>query len=779
MKLFNMYLLKRNSSLSLLTSVSLATLLTACNGGSEGGSDNPVITSPVDNTAIFSANIGNNAIVGERTSINVTGYVNTSDDSEFEITSVESLSGDACQVVSFGSTSFYVSSNETQDCLYQYRVSPMSSSAQSESYVRVASASTYASTSLPRITASTTENQEIIIDLETELGASMPDSSYELQEQMVVIGNGSATYLDSQRIQFTPTGKGLSEIFYSYESDSAIKQGTISVSVSELTENTPPTANAFAHQELIKLGESTTIDVASYVSDLDGDNVQLVSVEGFNSTIALLSPTDVTNTQFTFESTTPGAHDVAYTVSDHMGGYTTSVARIEVEPDFSLIQDWEDIVTYDPVIDTEIRFFAPMTKVYADYVNASYTSTYTENGEYGLKDAEVVTQTLTQARQYCKVRGGRLPLQRELETLIANETSAFSNHNWPTSKKFWTADKVSELNAATVNLHEGSVGEAAATGARYTTCVDLSEGVKDFSSVIESSSAVSNRYDYRVQVFDPDGNLAPFTDVTLESVYERGVFQNREPISHLTTDDLGVINDSYFDISFSDEVVLIEVSSAEELFPFVPEDDQLAIDVTDPSLWSSDEYWNKRIYEPDEQGLMLMPDVSNSKLFHIYETPFNGENFVIRFRVTADSRSSRGEFAVMIQQLGSDQSTWEQDGVIQTGNTRPYPVGEPTAFGLNVNLYGSTPVSLFEGGEVSSSTNISFRDPDRYYWFDKRGEEVFVYTSLTEDRPAQPSGSFGITGGVDLTNPYWLSIGGKNSDPSKNYRISELHMAAY
>ncbi|MCX2793293.1 hypothetical protein, partial [Vibrio sp. Sgm 5] len=68
----------------------------------------------------------------------------------------------------------------------------MSSSAQSESYVRVVSASTYASTSLPRITASTTENQEVVIDLETELGASMPDSSYELQEQVVVIGNGSA-----------------------------------------------------------------------------------------------------------------------------------------------------------------------------------------------------------------------------------------------------------------------------------------------------------------------------------------------------------------------------------------------------------------------------------------------------------------------------------------------------------------------------------------------------------------------------------------------------------
>ncbi|WP_104025448.1 hypothetical protein [Vibrio hyugaensis] len=778
MKLFNMYPLKRNSSLSLLTSVSLATLLTACNGGSEGGSDNPVITSPVDNTAIFSANISNNAIVGERTSINVTGYVNTSDDSEFEITSVESLSGDACQVVSSGSTSFDVSSNETQDCLYQYRVSPMNSSAQSESYVRVASASTYASTSLPRITASTTEDQEVIIDLETELGASMPDSSYELQEQMVVVGNGSATYLDSQRIQFTPTGKGQSEIFYSYESDSAIKQGTISVSVSELTENTPPTANAFAHQELIKLGESTTIDVASYVSDLDGDNVQLVSVEDFNSTIALLSPTDVTNTQFTFESTTPGAHDVAYTVSDHMGGYTTSVARIEVEPDFSLIQDWEDIVTYDPVIESDIRFFAPMTKVYADYVNASYTSTYTENGEYGLKDAEVVTQTLTQAREYCKIRGGRLPLQRELETLIANETSAFSNHNWPTSKKYWTAENVSETNTAVVNLHDGIVGDKSKTGDMYTTCIHLSNGVKDFSSLVDMPVEVSNRFKYMAQIFDPDGNLAPFADVTIASVNHRGVFQNNEAISHLVASEEGTIEQPYFNTSFSSEVISTEISSAKAFFPLIFTGEDLKIDVTDPMLWSTETYHTAPIFEPDEHGLMLLPDVEDSKLFHVYKKPFIGENFSIRYRITADEILGWGEYSVVIQQIGFEQDSWAEEGIMLTGNSESYPENNETVFGLNVQFY-QNPASLIEKGRKSVTKSMKLNEPGRYYWLEKRGNEVFVYTSLTQERPAEESGKFELTEDIDLSQPYWLSLGGKNLEMQTNYRVSELYMSAY
>ncbi|YCO05232.1 adhesion domain-containing protein [Vibrio sp. VNB-15] len=625
MKPFNKPLLKRNSSLSLLAGASLTTLLTACNGGGDSGHQAPVVTAPTDNTAIYSTNISDNILVGERAAIKVAKHVTTSDDSEYAITAVESMSGGMCQVVSFGSDSFEVASTETQDCLYQYRVSSLNGNANSESYARIAAAPTYASTTLPRVVTSTLEGQEITIDIEAELATSTPNDSYQLQQQLVVIGNGSATYLDENRIQFVPSGKGQTEIYYSYESDSDIKQGTISVSVSELTENTPPTANVFAHEELIKLGESITIDVAPYVVDADGDDVQLIGIEDFNSTTALLSPTDLKNTQFAFESTTPGTHDVAYTVSDHMGGYTTAVARIEVEPDFSLIQDWEDIVTYDPVIDTEIRFFAPMTKVYADYVNAQYTSTYTENGENGLKGAEVATQTLLQARQYCKVRGGRLPLQRELETLIANETSAFSNHNWPTSKKYWTAENVSETNAATVNLNDGVIGNQSKTVAMYTTCVDLIDGVvKDFTSSVENTDAVSNRYDYQVQVFDPDGNVAPFADITLESVDDRGVFQNRETISHLVANAQGVVNDSYYDISFTEEVVSIEVSSDQELFPFIPQEDHLAINVTDPELWNSEEYWNREVYPPDENGLMLMPDLNNSKLFHIYKTPFRG-----------------------------------------------------------------------------------------------------------------------------------------------------------
>ncbi|NOH35457.1 DUF1566 domain-containing protein [Vibrio chagasii] len=781
MYLFNSELLKRNSTRNVFTSVGLAMLLVGCGSESNSDGEQDIIVSPTESASISAQDIQDNSLVEQSFTIDLTEHVHTSNNQDFVVTNARSLSGDSCQVQGVNEDRFNVYSSDVNDCLYEYEVTTATGTSMATSYARVAMGQNYASTTLPRITASTIESQVVVVDLESELGSSLPSDDFVLQDSVISLGSGTARVSGKHQIEFTPTAKGQTEVYYSYQNGESIQQGSLSIATSEDTYNTAPTAEDFAFSELALLGESIVVDVASYISDVDFDDVQLVGVQDFNSTTSLYDPANISNTKFEFSSTQPGPHDVAYTVSDHMGGYTTGVARIEVEPDFSLIQDWEDIVTYDSVISSDIRFFAPMTKVYADYVNAPYKGTYVENGTQGLKDAEIVTQTLSQARQYCKVRGGRLPLQRELETIVTNETSAFTNHNWPTSKKYWTAENVSETNAATVHLNDGSIGNQSKTVGMYTTCVDLSNpSVSDFSVEVSATGRVSNRYQYEIQVLDPDSNAAPFSDVELESINERGVFLNRESLTSVSANEFGLLQDAYFDISFSEEVLAIRVSSHDELYPFNPVDGALAIDVTDPSLWSSEEYWSQDVFSPDADGLMLMPDIGYSKLFHVYKLPFIGENFVIRFRVQSDASSTHGEFSVLIQQLGTDQATWEEDGIMRTGNTDPYPENEPSAFGLNVDLYGQMPVSLFEGGQITSSQSINLRDSDRFYWFDKRDDRVFVYTSIIAQRPAQASGYFDISNDVDLSRePYWLSIGGKNNQKSKNYRITELDMAAY
>lgn len=781
MKPFNEPLLKRNSSLSLFACASLTALLTACNGGGDSSSETPVVTAPTDNTAIYSTNIRDNILVGERASINVANHVTTSDASAYSITSVESMSGDVCQVTNIGTDSFEVASTETQDCLFQYHVSAINGTASSASYARIAAAPTYASTALPRVTTSTLEGQEITIDLETELGTSTPDATYQLQEQLVVIGNGSATYLDENRIQFVPSAKGQTEIYYSYESDTDIKQGTISVSVSELTENTPPSAEVFAHEELIKLGESITVDVAPHVEDVDGDAVQLIGIEDFNSTTALSSPTDVTNTQFTFESTTPGAHDVAYTVSDHMGGYTTSVARIEVEPDFSLIQDWEDIVTYDPVIDSDIRFFAPMTKVYADYVNAQYTSTYTENGENGLKDAEVVMQTLSQARQYCKVRGGRLPLQRELETLIANETSAFSNHNWPTSKKYWTAENVSETNAATVNLNDGVIGNQSKTVAMYTTCVDLSdEAVRDFSVLVLEQSATGNEYSYQIEVLHPDGGAGMYQDVELEALSDAGVFESGTSALNLVMDTEGKQVVSYFDTSFSKSVIASEVSSNRDLFPFVPDEGASALETTDPSKWNHvDTRYGLSLPEIGENGVPVLftygsPDGMGSST--VYKDSFSGSDFVMYLHIRNVGVLSHGATSFFIQQQGNTpDSSWYDV-------TRAEPGAPLTSDTFNIVTHFFNGEFNFYNGfnNLVGAAQANVRHEDRHLWFQKKGAQLYHYSSTSKVRPEEPD--FITTfdwGDIDPTKPFWVGAGGATNYEDVEAYIVDANFSSY
>ncbi|WP_299138599.1 hypothetical protein [uncultured Vibrio sp.] len=519
MYLFNSDLLKRNSTLNVFTSVSLAVLLAGCGSESNSDGEQGVIASPTESASISAQDIQDNSLVEQSFNIDLTEHVHTSNNQDFVVTNARSLSGDTCQVLGISESNFNVYSSDVNDCLFEYEVTTSARTSMATSYARVAMGQNYSSTTLPRITASTIESQVVVVDLESELGSSLPSDDFVLQDSLISLGSGTAHVSGEHQIEFTPTAKGQTEVYYSYQNGESIQQGSLSIATSEDTYNTAPTAEDFAFSELALLGENIVVDVADYISDVDLDDVQLVGVQDFNSTTSLYDPANISNTKFEFSSTQPGPHDVAYTVSDHMGGYTTGVARIEVEPDFSLIQDWEDIVTHDPMISSDIRFFAPMTKVYADYVNTPYTGTYVENGTQGLKDAEIVTQTLSQARQYCKVRGGRLPLQRELETLITNETSAFTNHNWPTSKKYWTAENVSETNAATVHLNDGSIGNQSKSVGMYTTCVDLSNpSVSDFSVDVSVKDRVSNRYEYEVQVRDPDGNAAPFADVELESI---------------------------------------------------------------------------------------------------------------------------------------------------------------------------------------------------------------------------------------------------------------------
>lgn len=466
-------------------------------------------------------------------------------------------------------------------------------------------------------------------------------------------------------------------------------------------------------------------------------------------------------------------------MSDHRGGYTTSVARIEVEPDFSLIQDWEDIVTHDPFIDSDIRLFAPMSKVYADYVNASYTSTHIESGAKGPKGSEVVMQTLKQARAYCKIRGGRLPLQRELDSLITNEISAFTTHNWPTEVNYWTAEKVSEHNAATASLFDGATGQQSGTDVGYTTCVDMSNpSVKGFTIEAVYTAVAGNKYEYVLKAFGPDGSAASYADFDLLSHNEMGVFDNDKSYKDGVGDVNGQYKEFFYDTSFTESVIEVNTNSKQELYPFIPKLENSKIDVTDRRLWNTRQLASGELAEPGSelpgsQGLPLMIYSTDSHIIHVYKQQFVGDNFAAMYHVKSTA-SSVYRTSFTIQQVSNNPDSWSHrldlPGILEDRST----------FGIRADhrrnkIYyvknGSTDYNIF--------AKAALAHPSNYFWIRKIGDLVEVYYSFRPTRPTEPTITFHLNSYTNLSRPYWVTFSGYQELTHAFKDVASFNFAAY
>ncbi|EDP60131.1 hypothetical protein [Vibrio sp. AND4] len=768
----------RGLSLTFLASILVLPFLSACNG-EEGSNADSEIPSPSDTAAIYSENVVMRSIAGKNTVVDLAKHVSISDGSDFSVVSVKSISDGDCKITNINGNNFEVNSDEVKDCIYQYNVSPSGSSNKSKSYSRVAFGKTYSSSSLPKIVVSTTVGEPVIIDLRSELGASFPGKSFVLQDD-IVSPEGDVELIESNKLSFSPEQNGTNVVYFSYSNGEELRLGTIVVSVSAITD--PPEADNFEYPDQVKIGEKVTIDVSDYVQD-DNEHAfrpQLIAVEDFNSTVTITHPKNIIRSlEFDFSSETPGIHDVAYTVTDHLGNYTTALVRVEVEPDFSLIQDWEDIVIHDPIIHSKIRFFAPMSKVFADYVNAEYFSTNTENGSRGPAGVEIVTQTLQQARDYCKIRGGRLPLQREVDTLTSREGNVFKRHNWPTEMKYWTSEKASQANAITQSLFDGTVDQSPQNEDLYTTCVDMSNPkVQGFSVSVIPEDTFINENTYTLTVVDPDNHVAPFQDAFLEVNHQYGIFNSGYSTDHLVTDKDGKVKFAYFDTSFHDSIITVNVNSFENWLPYVADEalEDTSLNTRDPSAWRHREIRYSNIYPPaiGPRGVPILFDNENRTGMGssaIYtEDYFIGNDFTLKYHIRNEGNLDHGSVSFFIEQ-GKDfpYEGWYDPSLEQPGA----PNIEKT---INiVTNYRRDYFKIYEGfeNEVYRSED-TVRSKDQYYWFEKKGDKIYYFTSITPIKPENPIFIKEFDwGAIDPTQIYKVGTGGSsNNNDVEAYLVS-------
>ncbi|MCR9907808.1 DUF823 domain-containing adhesin [Vibrio campbellii] len=433
--------------------------------------------------------------------VDLSENVDSSDGSKPVIVSVRSLSSSpSCNVLSVNSKGFQIDARNSKSCTYEYsvgsattlskmRAKDASISAMSGVSLGVATATVLVGDSselLKPISATTTVDDSVDIFIKTEL-AQYGDEigvGFTLDENSLVLPNASVTgssasaSVGDDSITYTPGlgFSGVERILYSYTDGISVLTGSIDVSVST-TVNTAPNAEYFYYlygdgTQPVPYGETIEIDVKDYISDDDGDTLQLIDVFAYDATLSI--PTDFNSngnnfddTVFTFSSNNPGRHSITYVVSDNKGGFATGVIDLNVADVYQNIL----VTTSSP----NLLFSPPYTASQAELANLKYAAGPVGDGSSSLDGLSTATHDWVTANGICEARGGALPTITEIQALYSSRPNGglFSSENWPVDINYWTESGGSEAGSfQSINMSNGNITESApSSDYNYVACI--------------------------------------------------------------------------------------------------------------------------------------------------------------------------------------------------------------------------------------------------------------------------------------------------------------------
>lgn len=563
-------LLRMMRSLPRIILVALVAFLVACgsessNEGDTNSGDNGEVA---PSSYISASNIQENQLIGQIQRVDLSDFVQVTHQDDFELSSVKLLSPQQeCQLLSEGKKEFSVTSNLSGVCDYQYTVTTGSSTDTAVS--RITFADTYSQSYLPPVSKAMKLSDEMInVDLSSVLPASAT-----LNPDFVVLGSGTTQESEEnpdKSFIYHAVEEGNVQVLYSASDSSArVYSGSVYITVSDGQGNNSPTAENFTYPDLLIMDESVVIDVADYINDDDeGDTLQLIGVDDFNASVSLVDHSaeddhGFSSTEFLFQSSLPGLHYIVYTVTDHKGGYAQGIVQIQVESDFSILQDWEDVTLEQEDLDVvssnltgPITFLAPASQELVEYANIDYSNVYKEDGTQGPLNADIATMDYQQAIDYCDQRQARLPLTEELKHLsffpyLLNEQgmTPFEYYNWPTSVNFWAIDKQDNNNIYTLKLDGVSEPEVStAEVPHYVTCVVTDGSASQQLKLDISTEETEDPYVLNVKgtLKDASGNPLVHQVIEFSGVYGTGFGDTGlEPSISITTDENGEAN-TYF-----------------------------------------------------------------------------------------------------------------------------------------------------------------------------------------------------------------------------------------
>lgn len=522
-------LVKKSVSASSVITLFAAIGLTGCGGADDSKTDSTNVL-PV----VFAPDVFELSPITDLFFVDVIRQGRVSDGSAVKLTNVSVLTEDpACYPTSQSEEGFFVSADFAKVCDYRYTLASKTNPAASASGIsRVGiSDSNLPTVNLPPLAVAVNTDVPLTIDISALLiaaGSNVPND-YELDDYIMVLGSGIAAKGQSPNtILYTPLPgwHGVARLLYSYrdslDSDQ-LKLGSIAVAVSA-ENNIAPTANNFTYPEPIALGITVSIDVAPYISDTDGDSLQLIDVFSWNGELAIPQVAgDFIGSKFTFRPTSNDSNYITYVVSDHKGGYGVGMIKINVGGPYSDIPVGEDLV-----------FSGPLTIAQALYSGISFATVNVGNGTTALTGVQSPVYTYAMAEAYCTAVGARLPDVIEMQLLFQQEGSVYSGVNkqrWPAGVVYWTSS-VNSYGRETINLHTGIKSPifSPLNAHHFVTCVDVAPVALEI--VGANRIAIWNKKTLTVNGITALGIRYP---------YKEKVYWDSADINQLTVSETGIV----------------------------------------------------------------------------------------------------------------------------------------------------------------------------------------------------------------------------------------------
>ncbi|MCK8084000.1 hypothetical protein [Vibrio sp. 1CM8B] len=725
--------------------------------------------------------------------LDLSSNISSNDGSEVSVIHVASMSSDSfCAPISVDDKGFTIDATSANVCEYRYSVgakstrsiTPMAMAETEESASTATARAAVGETVTILAPLSSATSEGIAIPIDVSNGGAIDTGVYTLSSDVTMpygtdSGSSAVASPSTNKITYTPGAGflGVERISYSYSDGTNILTGDIDVSVSTSSNNAPTSSN-FQFQDsvtgstLVENGALIAIDVSSFVSDADEDAVTLQDVISYDATVSVTS-----DSTLEFSSTVSGVHYVTYVVSDGKGGYSSAVVSVTIEPQPSMVRDWQDITYNDTANTTDVTITAPMSKAEADYVRLPYSDTHIGDGVHSPAYSEITLHSFDEAMEICKSMGGRLPTQGELEQSI----QLFRSNNWPTDGSYWVgsrtdqginligADQGWSIDISPTNVV--TVSQELRPNPNLVTCMLYdSPEVRRYSIDQTSLQVVDGKTPYRFQVLTPDLQPAHYAkNVYVTAGIEKNGYFKQE---YYDTDEFGWVDADYTDLSFENNVGVVSVYDIvkEQLISIDSEAD--ALSVKDAGSW------NRRVTSGSgmpavDANFGLPITFKGIKLTSVYNVQsYTGSTLIGHYYSYQNVGVGSGTYSFYLQQVGdTPASNWGKEV------WRP---GGPASknFEVVIDIFRKE-VNIFVDSDTPkyTVTDIDLQG-DRYVWFEVKNNRFKLYTSLVSEKPETALFDFEMDwGSINPNSEYWIGFGGRAYDACETY-INEASFRA-